>query len=122
VAVRLLSDTPAEMACGERLQLRVAASLAGLKAADVRVEFRARRLLPESNFEPPALSSYGQGAYDGQWSVMLAATAEHDAEGAAVFALDAESVECGQFVTQIRIYPWHELLSHPFELGFMKEL
>jgi starch phosphorylase len=122
VLLRLLSDTPADMVCGERLQLRVAVSLAGLNAADLRVEFLARRRLPESNFEPPALSSYGQGVRDGQWSVMLLATEEHDAEGAAVFALDAESLECGQFVTQIRIYPWHELLSHPFELGLMKEL
>jgi glycogen phosphorylase len=122
VLLRLLNDTPAEMACGGRVQLRVAAFLAGLKPEDVRVEFLARRRLPESNFEPPALSSYGQGLRDGEWSAMLSPTEERDADGAAVFALDAESVECGQFVTQIRIYPWHELLSHPFELGLMKEL
>jgi starch phosphorylase len=53
---------------------------------------------------------------------MLSATAELEADGAAVFALDAQPIECGQFETQIRIYPWHELLSHPFELGLMKEL
>jgi starch phosphorylase len=122
VLLRLLSDAPADMARGERLRLRVAAALAGLQATDVRVEFVARRLLPESTFEVPALSSYTDGARDGVWSAMLAPTAELDTDGAAVFALDAQPIECGQFQTQIRIYPWHELLSHRFELGLMKEL
>ena len=39
-----------------------------------------------------------------------------------MFALDAQPMECGQFATEIRIYPWHELLTHPFELGLMKRL
>ncbi len=34
-----------------------------------------------------------------------------------MFALDAAPQECGQFATEVRIYPWHELLSHPYELG-----
>ena len=122
VVLRLLSDAPADIARGERLRLRVAAALAGLQPTDVRVEFVARRRLPESAFEIPALSSYNDGVHDGVWSAMLAPTAELDTDGAAVFALDAQPIECGQFETQIRIYPWHELLSHPFELGFMKEL
>jgi len=104
------------------VRLRVAAALAGLQPSDVRVEFVARRLLPESAFEMPPLSSYGNGVRDGLWSAMLTATAELETDGAAVFTLDALPAECGQFETQIRIYPWHELLSHPFELGLMKEL
>jgi starch phosphorylase len=122
VVLRVLNDAPAELARGERVRLRVAAALAGLQAADVRVEFVARRRLPESAFEMPALSSYGNGVRDGLWSAMLTSTAELETDGAAVFALDAQPPECGQFATQIRIYPWHELLSHPFELGLMKEL
>jgi starch phosphorylase len=39
-----------------------------------------------------------------------------------VFALDVALQECGQFATEVRIYPWHELLSHPYELGLMKWL
>jgi glycogen phosphorylase len=122
VVLRLLTDAPADMPRAERLRLRVAAALEGLQPADVRVEFVARRRLPESTFEMPALTSYANGVRDGVWSAMLAATAELDTDGAAVFALDAQPIECGQFTTQIRIYPWHELLSHPFELGLMKEL
>ena len=39
-----------------------------------------------------------------------------------MFALDVAPPECGQFRTEVRIYPWHELLSHPYELGLMKWL
>ena len=38
------------------------------------------------------------------------------------FELDVEPQECGQFATEVRIYPWHELLSHDHELGLMKWL
>ena len=52
----------------------------------------------------------------------IAATGEQDGEGAAIFALDVQPRECGQFRTEVRIYPWNELLSHPYELGLMKWL
>ena len=35
--------------------------------ADVRVEFVARRLLPDADLAPPPLSSYGQGPREGLW-------------------------------------------------------
>ena len=50
------------------------------------------------------------------------ATAESASDGAVTFALDVEPLECGQFRTEVRIYPWHELLSHPYELGLMKSI
>jgi starch phosphorylase len=53
---------------------------------------------------------------------MFSLAPEREPDGAAVFVLDAQPSECGQFATQIRIYPWHELLTHPFEVGLMKEL
>ncbi len=122
VGLRLLADAPSDLPRGERLRLRIAAGLNGLQPVDVRVEFVAHRRLPESDFEPPALSSYDGRRRDGLWSAVFTATGEHEADGAAVFALDAQPTECGQFATEIRIYPWHELLSHPFEMGLMKRL
>jgi starch phosphorylase len=122
VGMRLVSDAPAELPRGERLRLRVAANLNGLQPADVRVEFMATRTLPESNFEPPPLTSFGAAARDGLWTAQLSATGEHEPDGGAVFALEAHTVECGQFATEFRIYPWHELLTHPFELGLMKRV
>jgi starch phosphorylase len=95
VDLRLLSDAPRELPRSDSLRVRVAASLAGLQPTDVRVEFVARRRLPEGNFEPPALSSYRRDWHEGLWSAPLNATGEVE---------------------------WHELLSHPYELGLMKWL
>jgi len=122
VSLTLLSEPPTELPRAGRLTLTVAASLAGLTPEDVRVEFVARRRLPEASFEPPPLSSYRGGATDGLWRAALVATGETLPDGAAVFALDVEPPACGQYATEIRIYPYHELLSHPYEMGLMKWL
>jgi glycogen phosphorylase len=120
VSLKLLSDAARDLPRGERLRLRIAAGLNGLAPTDTRVEFVAQRLLPEADLSPPPLSSYGRSAPEGLWQVPLRATDEQDADGAVIFALDVEPPECGQFRTEVRIYPWHELLSHPYELGLMK--
>jgi glycogen phosphorylase len=120
VSLKLLNDAARDLPRGERLRLRVAAGLNGLSPADVRVEFAARRLLPEADLAPPPLSSFDQPPRDGVWQAAFTATDEPQADGAVVFALDVEPPGCGQFRTEVRIYPWHELLSHPYELGLMK--
>ena len=123
VSLRLLDDAPPDLPQGERLRLKVAAGLNGLQPADVRVEFVARRLLPEADLGLPPLSSYRPRApamASGARSSVRRGEVQSD--GAAVFALDAQPQECGQFATEVRIYPWHELLSHPHELGLMKWL
>jgi glycogen phosphorylase len=120
VSLRLLNDAARDLPRGERLRLRVAAGLNGLSPADVRLEFAARRLLPEVDLSPPPLSSFDQPPRDGVWQAAFTATDEQEGDGAVVFALDVEPPGCGQFRTEVRIYPWHELLSHPYELGLMK--
>jgi starch phosphorylase len=121
VSLKLVNDSARDLPRGERLRLSVAVALNGLAPSDVRVEFAARRLLPQADRTPPPLSSYGQPARDGLWRTALTAADEAD-KGETVFALDVEPQECGQFATEIRIYPWHELLTHPYELGLMKWL
>jgi len=49
------------------LRLKVAASLNGMQPSDVRVEFVARRLLPEADLGAPPLSRYAHGEPDGIW-------------------------------------------------------
>jgi len=122
VSLKLLADSARDLPRGERLRLRVAGGLNGLLPADVRIEYLARRLLPEADLSPPPLSSYDHAPRAGLWSALFTATDEHDVDGAVIYALDVEPPECGQFRTEIRIYPWHELLSHPYEMGLMKWL
>ena len=121
VSLKLVSDSSRDLPRGERLRLSVAVALNGLAPADVRVEFLARRVLPQADGTPPPLSSYGLAARDGLWRGVLTA-AEESSGGETAFALDVEPPECGQFATEIRIYPFHELLTHPYELGLMKWL
>ena len=122
VGLRMLADVAPDLPRGEGLRLRVAAQLNGLKPGDVRVEFVARRLLPEADLSPPPLSSFNHPPRAGIWTAALSHTGEMDSDGSHVFALDAVPEECGQFATEVRIYPWHDLLSHPYELGLMKWL
>jgi starch phosphorylase len=122
VGLRPLEDQPTELPRGETLRMRIAASLNGLAPSDVCVEFIAKRLLPEANLAPEALSSYRPVQRNGLWRAELTPTGEIGADGALVYALDAHPSGSGRFSTEVRIYPRHELLSHPFELGLMKWL
>jgi starch phosphorylase len=122
VSLRLIADSAPDVPRGGRLRLKVAASLNGMQPSDVRVEFVARRLLPEADLGTPPLSPYGHEAPEGLWRAAFTPGNETQPDGAAVFELDVEPKECGQFATEVRIYPWHELLSHSHELGLMKWL
>jgi hypothetical protein len=89
----------------------------------VRVEFVAQRVLPRSHQESPMLSSYRSGGRaDEAWRSILRPTAELDPEGGYIYALQAAAYDSGQYLYEIRIYPWHELLTQPFELGLLKRL
>src|SRR5208282_231634 len=64
VSLKVLSDAARDLPRGERLRVSVAVALNGLSPADVRVEFVARRVLPQVDRTPPPLSSYGLPAPD----------------------------------------------------------
>lgn len=121
VHLRRLSEPPRELPRGGQLVVRVAASLNGLSARDVRVEFVARRVLPQSRAELPALSSF-RGEVEDVWRVALRPSGEIDSDGSNVFELQAPPPSSGQFAYEIRVYPTHELLAHPLELGLLKRL
>jgi starch phosphorylase len=122
VQLRGLGALPGDLPQAERLRMRVAVQLGDLSAADIRVEFTARQLLPEKSFEPPALCSYGTASSAQLWRVELRPTGEQEADGAQVFALDAPAEGCGQYAIEVRAYPFHELLTHPLETGLMSWL
>jgi starch phosphorylase len=121
VRLRRLMDTPRELPRAGALKLRVAAALNGLAPADVRMEFVAQRLLPHSRMEAPPLADSRERRKD-DWRALLTVTGEVDSDGSQVFELSSAPEGCGQFAYELRIYPWHELLAHPFELGLLKRL
>jgi starch phosphorylase len=99
----------------------VRVELNGLQPQDLRVELKAYRSLPEYAFEPAPLCSYGHGVPDGQWRAQFQAQ-EPAADGSAVFDLVTAPPGAGQYRVEIRVYPWHRLLTHPLEMGLMKRL
>ena len=120
--LRLLQGTSRDLPHAEPLRMRVAAQLNGLGANDVSVEFIARRTLPATNNEAPLLASSRRTPSGGQWSGVFVPTGEHESDGAAVFALDIPTEQCGQFAIELRMRPQHELLSHPYEMGLMRSV
>jgi starch phosphorylase len=122
VALRRLTDTPRELPRAGMLNVRVAAALNGLTPEDVRVEFVARRVLPRSRSELPPLSSFRAENHDDAWRALLRPNGEIDSDGSAVYELHAAPPNCGQFAFEIRIFPWHEMLAHPLEMGLLRRL
>ncbi len=129
VELRLASDRPERIAFGGLLRMRVAAQLNGLEPADVRIELLLTRELPDGPHEQPLLSSFKQGdervlVRNGSMVAIeaFAATGERAADGAHLFAIECEAPWCGRIGAQVRAVPYHELLSHPYELGLMRWL
>ena len=117
VSLRLLTDAARDLPRGERLRLRVAAGLNGLPppmcAWSSSLGGCCRRRTWRRRRCPPTTSGRARDSGTPRCSRPMSTMPT----APSVFALDVEPPECGQFRTEIRIYPWHELLSHPYELG-----
>ena len=122
VGLRALAPPASELQSGDRLRQRIAVNLNGLMSEDVAVEFMARRTLPRSRMEWPALSSYGREVQDDAWRARLKPTGETEGDGAQVFELDAAPPTSGQFALEFRVRPEHKLQGHPLEMGLIKRL
>jgi starch phosphorylase len=123
VRLRYLSELPRELPRAGTLTLSVAATLNGLAPEDVRVEFVAQRLLPRARQESPLLASYrATDRPDEVWRALMRFSGKTDAEGESLYELTDSPHDSGQYSFEIRIYPWHELLTQPFELGLLKRL
>ncbi len=122
--VRILSvtDQPREPGVGAPLRMQVSVHVDGLSPSDLRVEFKARRLLPEASFDLAPLSSFGHPVPQGQWRAEFTATGSAAPDGGVLYEVAAVPPLAGQYQLEVRVYPWHELLSHPLEMGLMKTL
>lgn len=106
VSVRRLDRPLRRIQFGEALKVEVAVNLGGLGPGDVVVE-----LLFASPDEPRRDRVY---SYPLKHVGLLPGGKEH------LFALDLTPELCGKLDCRIRIYPYHELLTHRFEMGMMK--
>ena len=84
---------------GESIPVEIAVRLNGLATTDVRVELLLSR---EPRDQVHSHELHAVGALD---------SGEHR------FALELRPGLAGKLDYRIRIYPHHELLTHPFELG-----
>ncbi len=102
------------------LAMRARVQLAGLDPADLCVEFKARRLLPDAGFELAPLCSFGHGTPPGHWLARFEPAGDVADDGTIDFIVSAAPPGMGQYQLEVRVYPWHPLLSHPLEMGLMK--
>jgi len=105
VSIHRFDEAAASIKAGETLMLHIAADLNGLSPQDVRVE-----CLVGANEESGALHVDATYIFN---------PVGPNEEGKEVFELDLVPPLSGLQYYQIRMYPYHELLTHPFETGYM---
>ncbi len=105
VAMRRVDQSQRRIAYGDSLRFELAVNLNGLDPDDVIVELLlGRPSLPETSTDPvqKPLACHGRSE-----------------SGEDLYALDLTPELCGRIEYRFRLYPRHELLTHPFEMGMM---
>ncbi len=95
---------------GEALPIRIKAFLNGLSPSDVRVECiidSCQHHVEGEMFKKPLRYELKHSGEEGDMHL---------------FSLDLQPAHSGINFYKIRIYPYHELLTHPLEMGFMEWL
>jgi glycogen phosphorylase len=105
VSARRLDTPRRRLQFGESMPIEVAVKLNGLMPGDVVVELLLTRGLHEPADKRGRHEFPATGTIDG--------TSEHR------FRLELKPELCGRLDYRIRVYPRHDLLTHPFELGLM---
>jgi starch phosphorylase len=105
VGLRRTDTAPRRIPFGGSVRFEVAVHLDGLSPGDVAVELLFSRPNANAQSRPPRpyrLEYQGPG---------------HGGE--IIFALELTPDVCGKIDYRLRVYPYHELLTHPFEMGMM---
>ena len=91
---------------GNDLRFEVALQLNGLKPEDIVVELLlGRPLVGHDQTKNKHFRFHSTGTAD--------------AGGMHIYALELKPELCGSLDYKIRAYPWHELMTHPLEMGLM---
>ena len=108
VSIRSLQSAPGSIGTGEQLSIVVGVHLGGLVPDDVVVECLVGKATLDGHYREVACYRLSENASNETGEVIFDTT----------FAPPLSGLQ--QYT--IRIYPYHRLLSHPFELGLMKWL
>ena len=107
VSARRLDASVGSLRFGDAVRVEVAVAIDGLRPQDIVVEMvLERRHAPDH----PGDSA----RYTFEFTGTRTDAGEH------VFALDLTPEFCGRISYRLRLYPCHELLTHPFEMGMMR--
>ncbi len=109
VALRRTDQVVAEIHYGDSLHFEVEINLNGLTPDDVVVE-----VLMGFNTKREPLASARHYRFE--------SSGIKNAAGENLFFTELQPEQCGNLEYRIRVYPYHELLTHPFELGMMRWL
>jgi starch phosphorylase len=105
VSLRRLDDPKKRISFGDTVQLQVAVQLNGLKPEDVVVELLVARA------SKAGMSEMQHFAF--KFDSVSKESGEKN------FTLDLTPELCGKLHYRVRVYPWNELLTHPYETGLM---
>lgn len=104
VALRRIDEARQRITFNETIQLRVAANLNGLSPEDVRVELLIGRASKHGQTHEMSAIPFKAAGFSGY---------------ECLFELEFAPELCGKLLYRVRVYPYHDLLTHPFETGLM---
>ncbi len=108
ITIRRLDIPQPAITFKESMHIEVGVKLKGLKPSDLVVEMLFGHKHSHQQKKRLRYSFSPQG--------------ENSKTGEQVFALDVTPELCGRMEYRIRMYPYHEMLTHPFEMGLMRWL
>lgn len=106
VRLRRLDTPKRTIAFGQGVKLEIGVFLNRLKPEDVVVELLIGRQTRDEKLRELR-------GYRFEWEGVMTDQGEHR------FALEITPEMCGRLEYRVRIYPFHELLTYPFEMGMM---
>jgi starch phosphorylase len=109
VRVQRLDAPGKNIAFGEGMKVELGVHLSGMKPDDVVVELLIGRQREQAKLRDAR-------HYRFEWEGVTTDQGEHR------FVLQVTPEMCGKLQYRIRVYPYHELLTHPFEMGMMRWL
>jgi starch phosphorylase len=104
VSLRRVDEPHRRLGFNEAMQLRVAVNLNGLSPEDVRVELLIGRASKQGQHREMSAVPFKPSGFSGY---------------ECMFELEYTPELCGKLIYRVRIYPHHDLLTHPFETGLM---